>query len=201
MTVTPKVWTFPAIAIAKQVFYVPGIAAESGYTSGGVRVMTPEPGGFGVLELQLAMKQNEATSPDFSWLMSKTNGDIFKVKLAKTPQVAADISLTYAAAALIGSNQLVINLTGYGAILKPGHLIGHAGECYIIDEVTYAGLIATMKVKPPLRRAVASGDDAFLRPFFTGQIANGSELVQTFDSELNGWIQPPKMILSEVITP
>ena len=82
-----------------------------------------------------------------------------------------------------------------------GHVIGHSNETYLIDEINYVGTIATMNVKPPLRRNVVVNDTAYFRPFFTGQISNGAEILQTYDAELNGLIQLPKIIFSEVITP
>jgi hypothetical protein len=92
-------------------------------------------------------------------------------------------------------------LAGIGPILQPGHVIGHSYETYMIDEVTYVGTIATLRVKPPLRRNVAINDPAYFRSFFTGQIANGSEIIQTYDAELVGNMQMPKIVLSEVVTP
>lgn len=230
MTVSPKIWTFPTFSISKQVFHVPGVAASGGFTSGGVRIMTPEPGGFGMLEVQPALQLGEWDYPLASWIMSKVNGEVLRFRLAPTPQVASarailsdqpwnaegiysispwenlqnwvgDIPASFSANALVGSNVLTINFDTIGPILQPGHVIGHAGETYLVDEIEYVGTIGTMVVKPPLRRNVTIGDLAYFRPFFTGQIANGAEIVQTYDAENAGAIQIPKIVFSEVITP
>ncbi len=87
MATTYKVWDFPNLPVSKQVFHVPGAVFDGGFTSGGARISSPEPGGRAVLELQLALSVNEFSAPLVSWLMSKTNGEIFRVKLAKTPQI------------------------------------------------------------------------------------------------------------------
>lgn len=230
MTINYKVWNFPTFSISAQVFRVPGISADGGYTLGGVRISSPEPGGFGVIEVQPSLQTGEWDYPLASWLMSKTNGEILRFRLAPTPQVSSarairatqpwnaegifsiqpwnnlenwtgDFTAVYSAVALKGSNQLTLDLDGIGPVLQPGHVIGHAYDCYIIDEVSYAGTIATVTVKPPLCRNVAINDTVYFRPYFTGQISNGSEVVKMYDAEMNGHIEPAKLVLSQVILP
>ena len=83
-----KIWDFPNVPIESQLFHVPGSAFDGGITSGGARILSPEPGGFSVLETQVAFNPNEWDFPFSSWLMSKMNGEIFRIKLTKTPQLA-----------------------------------------------------------------------------------------------------------------
>ena len=87
MAVTYKIWDFPNLSVSKQVFHVPCAVFDGGFTSGVARISSPEPGGRAVLELQPALSVNEFNAPLVSWLMSKINGEIFRVKLAKTPQI------------------------------------------------------------------------------------------------------------------
>jgi hypothetical protein len=219
-----EIHDFPSVPISKQLFHVPGAAIDGGYTSGAVRMISPEPGGRSILELQPSFQVREWEHPVMSWLMSKGNGEIFKVRLAPTPQVlssqndgtlweqdvlwssqqpwAGDISASFAQAALEGSNVVVLNMTGYGDIAKPGHVVGHRHNCYMIDKVTFNELAqtATIVVKPPLRANVDVSDTAYFRPFFTGTIANIGEVRATYDAENVGNIQMGKIIFAEAIT-
>ena len=88
MNIAQKIWDFPDVPVQHQLFHVPGSAFDGGITSGGARILSPEPGGYSVLEMQVAFNPNEWNFPFSSWLMSKTNGEIFRVKLTKTPQLA-----------------------------------------------------------------------------------------------------------------
>lgn len=218
-----EIFDFPGVPISKQLFHVPGAAIEGGFTSGAVRIISPEPGGRSILELQPSFQVSEREYPFMSWLMSKGNGEVFKVRLAPTPQVlsaqgnvvtwdndilwsnfqpwAGDISTIFAAVALEGSNVAVLNMTGLGDIVKPGHVIGHANACYMIDKVTFDedAQTSTIVVKPPLRSNIEINDIALFRPFFTGTIANIGEVRATYDSENVGNIQTGKIIFSEAI--
>lgn len=230
MTVTYKIWSFPTFPISGQIFSVPGISAEGGFTLGGARISSPEPGGFGVVEIQPALQTGEWDYPLASWLMSKVNGEILRFRLAPTPQISSarairatqpwnaegiysissweglvnwtgDFIAVYSSASLVGSNTLVVDLDGIGPVLQPGHVIGHAYDCYKIEEIAYVGTIATIRVKPPLRRAVAVNDTVLFIPYFTGQISNGGEIIKMYEAEMNGHIEMPKIILSEVVLP
>ena len=224
MTITPRVWEFPTFPISKQLFHVPGGAIQGGLTAGSAQIITPEPGGFGVLEIQPALR-NEWDYPISSWLMSKGNGQVLRVRLAPTPQVAwsrrrgnsasvpwdggllwsnqqeweGDFAATFASAALEGSTEVTIDLTGVGQILQIGHVIGHGNSTYGIDEIEYSGTMAQVALTLPLRRDVAIGDPAYTRPWFTGRISNISEAISTYDSENNGNLQIGKLILNEAV--
>lgn len=225
MSITYKVWNFPTFQISKQLFYIPGASIEGGYTSGAARIITPEPAGFANLEIQPSLQFGEWEYPLSSWLMSKTNGQIFKVRLAPTPQVpsgrslsvpwgaediypdslwsnlqnwSGDITGTYNSAALEGNNIVTIDMSAYGPLLKAGHVIGHEYNCYLIDEVSYdTDGIATIAVLPPFRRNIAVGDQVWFRPWFTGTISNGDQIRQTYDAENVGAIQLEKILLTE----
>lgn len=226
MTISPRIWEFPTLPIQGQIFHVPGAAMEGGLTSGGARIVTPEPGGFAMLEIQLALTVTEWDYPRASWLMSKMNGQVFRIRLAPTPQIAwsrnrnsqgvpwdqgllwsnlqdweGDLSGVFTTAALAGSNQLVADLTGLNQSAQYGHVIGHGNSCYMIDEIEYDGDIATMTVTPPLRRDVAVNDAAMLRPWFLGRISNPSEVIAMYEAANAGHIQIGKIIFNEAIEP
>lgn len=214
---------FPNFGISKQLFHVPGAVIDGGFTSGGVRVTTPDIGGFGRLMIQPSLT-NEDTFPLSSWVMSGTNGRVFRTRLARTPQIArpavaldgvswdtgllwsnqqkwqGDINNTYLTTSLEGSTALTINMSVFGQILQTGHVIGHKYDCYLIDDISYDGAnIATLTVIPPLRRDVTAGDDVIFRPWFTGQIDNSQDFFTTYDAEMNGHIQLNMITLNEVI--
>lgn len=227
MTITYKVYDFPTFPVEKQIFYVPGLAFSGGFTTGGIRISSPSPGGFGFLDIQPALQIREWDYPLSSWLMSKTNGEILRVRLAPTPQIcnglqlrtsnilwdtdllwsnfqpwANDLTAMFSANALEGSTSVQIDMSNLGQLLQVGHVIGHQFSTYIIDEITYDAYdSATVVVKPPLRRDIADGDFVNFRPFFTGSIANPVDIIKTYDAGDNGNIQMPEIVLQEVIIP
>lgn len=221
MTITPRIREFPTFPISKQLFHVPGAATDGGLTRGGAQIITPEPGGYGVLEIQPAMR-NEWEFPISSWLMSKGNGQILRVRLAPTPQVAysrrrgvsavpwdtgllwsnqqaweGDFSARYMSAAPEGTLEVVVDMTGVGQILQVGHVLGHGNNTYLVDEISYNGNTASIVYSSPLRRDVAVNDPAHLRPWFLGRISNMQEALATYDAENNGNIQVGKLVLNE----
>lgn len=224
MTVDPKIWEFPTFPISNQLFHSPGQALAGGFTSGGAQIISPEPGGFAMLEIQPSLQVNEWAYPAASWLMSKGNGAILRVRLAPTPQVAwsnrrygasvlwdtgllwsnneaweGDFSAVFAAATLEGATQVTIDLTGVGQVLQFGHVIGHGNNTYLIDEIEYDGDIATATINPPARRNIAVNDAAHLRPWFVGRIGNISEVRAAYSASDNGHVQLGKIILNEAI--
>lgn len=216
-----KIYDFPSIPISKQIFYVPGAAIDGGLTTGGVQMRSPEPGGFGVLEIHPSFQTREWRTPFASWLMSKTNGEYLRVRLAPTPQIASakwrdvnrddllrlgptdpkqEMFVRALSSALPGTTQVSVDCSMTGPILAVGHVIGHGDSAtYLIDDVQYVGLTANLTVKPPFRSAVSIGAEMPLRPHFIGVIANGNEIRATYDAENAGAIQLPKIILNEVI--
>jgi hypothetical protein len=216
MTIDPKIWTLPAIPIMGQLFHVPGAADIGGLTSGGAQIITPEPGGFGVLEIEPSLHTSEWLEPFASWIMSKLNGQILRVRLAPTPQIAwsqrrlnnlsqlwindtvsNDAEAKFTTVALEGTTEVVIDLTPFGRILRPGHVIGHQFNTYLIEEIEYTGSIATASILTPLRYDIAINDVALLRPYFQGRIGNRDEVRSTYRSADNGHIQMGKIVLNE----
>lgn len=217
-----KVFAFPTLRVETQLFHVPGAAFDGGLTAGGAQLITPEPGGLAVLEMQLAISDTEWQTPLSSWLMSKINGQVFRVRLAPSPQVAyskkrgmeavlwdnvepwnnnepwdGDFTAKFADDALQGQTTVKIDLTGVGPIVLPGHVFGHDFNCYLVDEITYDGDVATATITPPLRRDVAEDDDCFLRPWFTGRIANGGDIRSAYNNM--GHVRMGKIIFNEAV--
>jgi len=217
------IYDFPTVPVSKQVFHAPGAAAEGGYTAGFVRMLSPEPGGRSVLEMQIALQVQEWDYPTTSWLMSMGNGEVFRVRLAPTPQVlsakspsvtwedgilwsgdvkwSGDITATFAATALEGETTVIVDMSGWGDIARRGHVIGHMNNCYKIMAVSYdtATDQVTMTVKPPLRNNVAVNDSAYFRPYFLGTISNMESVRTTYDAENNGAIQIGKIVFAEAV--
>lgn len=217
-----KIYPFPTFRVETQLFHVPGAGYDGGLTSGGAQFITPEPGGFTVLEMQLALSDTEWQSPLMSWLMSKISGQVFRVRLAPSPQIAfsrqrgavavpwsngqtwsnqeewdGDFTARFAAAGLKGAVTMSIDLTGVGPIVMPGHTVGHEGETYLIDEISYVGDVGSAIVTPPLRRNIAAGENCFLRPWFTGRISNGAEIRSPYNS--SGHVKPGLIVLQEAV--
>ena len=217
-----KIYAFPTFRIETQLFHVPGAGYDGGLTAGGAQFITPEPGGFSTLEIAPALIDTEWDAPLASWIMSKTSGQVFRIRLAPSPQVAfsqqrgavavpwsngatwsnqekwdGDFTARFAGAALKGSLITQVDLTGVGPILSPGHVIGHRSECYLVDEIEYDGNTAFATVTPPLRRDIAAGDDCYLRPWFTGRISNGAEIRAAYNSM--GHVKPGNIVLQEAV--
>ena len=233
MAIAYKIWDFPSVPVKSQLFHVPGAVFDGGFTSGGARISSPEPGGRSVLEMQIALQVKEWSAPLSSWLMSKINGEIFRVRLTRTPQLlradalgitsggggvpwaaegfysestwdndelwADDVAFYTAGASLEGSTSLVVDLSGFGSPLQPGHVIGHGESCYMINDIDQVGNVATLSITPPLRRPVNVGDLILTEPIFTGTIANGSEIRATYDASNNGHIQLNRIVFNEVV--
>lgn len=217
-----KIYQFPTFRIETQLFHAPGAGYDGGLTSGGAQFITPEPGGFGVLEIAPAIIDTEWDAPLASWIMSKISGQVFRVRLAPSPQIAysrkrgmtavpwgngqtwsnqeewdGDFTGTYAADALKGSVTMSFDLTGVGPIVGPGHVVGHDYETYWIDEISYVGDVATAIVSPPLRRNIAAGDNCYLRPWFTGLISNGADIRSAYNNM--GHVKPGNIVLQEAV--
>lgn len=212
-----KIYTMPAIPIESQVFYNPGAAWDGGLTAGGAQVIMPEPGGLSVLEMKPSVQDTEWISPVMSWLMSKTNGQVIRVKLAASPQVAwsrvrmdhlsynwsdpnaiaNDATVRFASVTAKGATTVTVNLATVGKILRPGHVIGHEFDCYLIDEITYAGDVATITITPPARRAIATNSPCLLNPWFTGRLQAGAQFKAMYNNI--GHITPGTLIFNEAI--
>lgn len=111
MSLSYKVYDFPLIWRGKQLFHAGGQAFDGGFTSGGARVLTPEPGGRGILSMEFTPQQNAPADPIVSWLSTMiANGNIFRIPISFTPQVVPlpelglggknDVGLPWAASGL-----------------------------------------------------------------------------------------------------
>lgn len=217
-----KIYQFPTFRIERQLFHAPGAGYDGGLTSGGAQFITPEPGGFAVLEMAPALIDTEWDAPLASWIMSKISGQVFRVRLAPSPQIAfsrqrgmvavpwnneqtwsnqqnwdGDFTARYAGTARKGELEVKFDLTGVGPIVSPGHVIGRDFYSYGIDEIHYVGDVATALLTNPLRHDVTPGDNCYLRPWFTGRISNGADIRAAYDS--NGHVKPGNIVLQEAV--
>jgi len=222
MTVSYRIREFPTFPIEKQIFHVPGLSIDGGFTVGGARITSPAPGGRSVLEIQPSLQINEFEFPISSWLMSKINGEIFRVRLAPTPQVLSarsvsipwepdtlwsndqpwqgDLISKFKSSALEGSSIVLVDMSSIGPRLQPGHVIGHDNYTYKVDEVSYdENMTATIEVVPPIRKTISVNDVVFFRPYFLGSIANGESMRVPYDAADNGHIQLGNIIFNEVV--
>lgn len=77
-----------------QAFRVPGQAVDGGFTTGGARTFSPEPGGRALLEWTFNYQGKVAAPRLFSWLMSKvSNGSIFRLRLLPSAQLISGSEL------------------------------------------------------------------------------------------------------------
>lgn len=217
------IYNFPTIPVSEQLFYVPGGVFEGGYTAGAVRMVSPGMDTRSKLLLQVSLQTGEWENPMSSWLMSLGAGEVFRVRLAPTPQVlsaksppvewsggvpwypsspwSGDITAFFAADALEGDVTVQVDMTGWGDIARLGHVLGHKFNTYKIMSISFDSEtnIATIGVKPPLRKNVTAGDITLFRPYFTGTISNISEVVTMYDAENAGAIKIGKIEFSESI--
>lgn len=98
MTLSYTVYDWPnTILPARQLFFAGGQAFEGGFTSGGARILAPEPGGRSFLDVEFDYQLAALRDPMVSWACSKiANGNIFRVPIARSPQIisAADLGLS-----------------------------------------------------------------------------------------------------------
>jgi len=95
--ISPNIYDWPAsVPFFNGVFHAGGQAHDGGFTTGGVAVLLPEPGGraFMDVEFRYAPKCSAAI---VSWLISKVkNGTVFRVPVFNSPQLvpAADLGIS-----------------------------------------------------------------------------------------------------------
>ena len=108
-----------------------------------------------------------------------------------------DIVGTATVDALDGVTQIVVDLTGLNRGLKFGHLIGHNSIAYHIDNIVYAGDVATISITPPLRNDMAAGDFVTLRPTMLATALDPDSFKAMFNSA--GHIRPGSIVMAEAL--
>lgn len=224
-----EILEFPTFPVTEQGFYVGGEAISGGLTSGGARILSPEPGGFATLDYTPSLITTEWQSPLMSWVMSNVDGVVFRVRLAATPQILTgvdpwvnhpngtpwdtdtpwndgtnwrdDFVGLYTQPSLKSSNVLTFTVpTGVERSVEKGIVIGHKNRAYLIQSFEKINdTTIRAVVKPPLREPVAINDIVYFRPFFLGTISNGSEVKQTYKRALAGQIEPNRILFAEAI--
>lgn len=89
MSLSYKVYDWPPLIRSRQFFHSGGQAYEGGFTSGGARVLTPEPGGRGILNIEFNLQLRDMkANPIVSWVGTMiANGNIFRIPIGCTPQL------------------------------------------------------------------------------------------------------------------
>lgn len=95
MSLSYKVYDWPPLIRSRQFFHAGGQAFEGGFTSGGARVMTPEPGGRGILNIEFNLQLRDMkANPIVSWIGTMiANGNIFRIPIGCTPQLVKALDL------------------------------------------------------------------------------------------------------------
>lgn len=110
---------------------------------------------------------------------------------------ALDIVGTAPAAAAEGVTQIVVDLAGLNQGLSYGHLIGHKSVTYHIDDIAYAGDVATITITPPLRNSVDAGDLITLRPCMLATALDPDSFKARFDAHRH--IRPGSIVMAEAL--
>jgi hypothetical protein len=221
-----KIWNFPTFPISAQMFHVPGGYIEGGFTRGGAMMGSPEPAGFSVLDIKPAMQVKEWDFPISSWLASKGNGEVLRVRLAPTPQVAlsvrrgnsvnvpwdqellwsnqemweGDFALSFINPILEGTTTAVIDCSSVGQIFQIGHVFGDQNSTHLIDEIEYDDDgYAEVLFRTPARRDIPAGAACYTRPWFLGRISNPDSVPVMYEAANNGHIQLNQITLTEAI--
>lgn len=100
-------------------------------------------------------------------------------------------------AALEGSLTLTLDMGSLPNALGMGHVIGYHGGIHKIDEISYAGAAATVKLFTPLRRDIAAGEIITLRPSMIGRVENPEPFMAMF--EYNKWVKPGSVTFREAL--
>lgn len=112
-----------------------------------------------------------------------------------------DYGVNPTVAALEGAVTLTIDMSPYGQVLLPGHVIGYRERSYMVDAIVYSedDGTAVVTVTPPLRTAVVLGDDnqVTFRPFMYARMLDPSSFRAMFDQ--GRWVKPGNVAFAEVI--
>lgn len=224
----PVIYDWPTVIPVRQLYHSGGQAVESVLTAGAVRVLSPEPGGFGLLEMEFGRVEDADTL--VSWLLSKiANGNVFRIPITRSPQLVSAAALGIAideydplrrfgmtetvtpseldglpwetgvtwlngggwmfspvvlatAVSLAGSSEIAFDMGTLANGLRHGHVIGHRDTAYLVEDISYAGSVATVTVDPPLRSAVAVDDMIRLRPKATFMATNPQAFRGLYDA-------------------
>jgi hypothetical protein len=111
-----------------------------------------------------------------------------------------DYGVNPTAAALEGTNTLSFNMSAYGRVLLPGHVIGYRDRAYMVDAITYDDDdAAVLSVNPPMRTDVVPSDDnqVTFRPVMLARMMDPAGFRAMFDQ--GKLIKPGNVIFAEVL--
>ena len=196
---------------SSQLFVAGGQSIAGGLTIGGAAIEHVSPGGRGRLMMQFSTVDREA-NVDASWTYSRLlNGAVMRVPVWVTDQlVPSDVlnppttdGIPWAngqpwasgenwgwnptapvTAASRGAVEVTVDLSDYGQVIAPGHVIGftvgNIDTTHIVMDIETEGDLATLTIEPPLRRSLASDDRLRFRPMMLVTCRNPREFAGTF---------------------
>jgi hypothetical protein len=170
--------TFPAMrGVMARRFRGLVTALHGGANAVRFRVCDPDGPGFAEMNIELSAQERSNGLP---WGNDKTwsNGRYWKPALPKVPVTAVSAK---------GSTLVSLEVSRWGGRLEPGTMFGFVGHygVYTAKEVQVVGYDATVRVWPPLRKALTTDDRATLRPVIAmrlaspdgGQFSRGGDLM------------------------
>lgn len=102
-----------------------------------------------------------------------------------------------AAAALEGTDEIVLDESRWPGALVQGKVFGVGRAVYHVDDIVRDGDVATVTFHPPLRRDIAEGELATLRPKMVCKPADIGSFVVPFDRY--GYARPGTLVMNEVV--
>ncbi len=104
-------------------------------------------------------------------------------------------------AALAGTGVIRLDFTKYGRVLKRGHLLGFNGQCNRVRSLVWAGNVATIQLRLPLRADLAVGGLVELWPRVIVQAQPQSVSQLKTMHEFGKFTQPGSITLEEYVGP
>ncbi|MEX3009009.1 hypothetical protein [Hoeflea sp. TYP-13] len=106
-------------------------------------------------------------------------------------------TIDVSAAAVEGANTIVLDETRWPDALTYGKIVGLGRGVYHVNDIDRDGTTVTISFSPPLRRDIAAGEHATLRPSLICRPQNLSTFIALFDPAQI--VRPGAIVMNEVI--
>jgi len=213
MVYVPKVFTWrPQLVPKSQLFVAGGSSTAGGLTLSGVSSETLSIGGRSSLLMSFNTLKREANAAA-SWTYSRVrNGAVFCIPIRLGDQLVPAALLdppttdgipwanaqpwatgenwewnptAPVTAASRGAVEVTVDLSDYGQVIEPGHVVGFSDGGYrfahMVMDVEADGDDATLTLEPPLRRALTSESRLQFRPSITAMCVNPDAFAGAFE--------------------
>ena len=199
------------VAPINQLFRAGDQPISGGMVAGGASYINPEPGGRGELFMEFHPLASIEANRQASWTISRAlGGAIFRVPIYDSVQLVGatdlggptgglmwsngqpwsngqgwryDPQAPVTVAALAGTTEVQVDLSGFGEVLNLGHVIGFGDVTHIVENIDYDdSTVATIEISPPLRADLTTSDELRFRPVMLATISNAREFANTFTS-------------------